>query len=99
MFAIFGVVWVMPKGVEELFACWSGRFGKCEAGAVWKIVPHCLMWCIWCERNARTFLGEETSVPALKFSFLQALFEWSMASNLVPFNSISELLDMCSFRT
>ena len=55
------------------------------------------MWCIWCERNAHTFSEEETSGPALKFSFLQALFEWSTASNLVPSNSISELLDIALF--
>ena len=65
----------MPKEVEELLCCWAGRFGKSDAGAIWKIIPHCLMWCIWCERNARTFSGEEKSTPALKFSFLQTLFK------------------------
>ena len=40
--ALFGVVWVMPKGVE-LLCCWAGRFGKFRAGAIWKIIPHCLM--------------------------------------------------------
>jgi hypothetical protein len=33
----------MPKGVEELLCCWAGRFGKFRAGAIGKIIPHCLM--------------------------------------------------------
>jgi hypothetical protein len=99
VFALFRVSWVMPQDVEDLLACWAGRFGKCEARKVWKTIPHCLMWHIWCERNARTFNGEETSVPALKFSFLQSLFEWSTASNLIYSNSMSDMLDICSFCT
>jgi hypothetical protein len=65
-----------------------------DSGVLWKAIPHCLMWC---ERNARTFTGEEKSVPALKFSFLPALFGWLKASNLVSFTSMIEMLDTCSF--
>ena len=97
--ALFGVAWVMPKGVEELLCCWAGRFGKSRAGAIWKIIPHCLMWCIWCERNARTFSGEEQTTPALKLSFLRTLFEWVAASNLADSSSLPEMLDICSFST
>jgi hypothetical protein len=44
VFTLFGVCWVMPKGAEDLLACWAGRFGKDEAASIWKIIPHCLMW-------------------------------------------------------
>jgi hypothetical protein len=27
VFSLFGVLWVMPKGVSDLLACWQGRFG------------------------------------------------------------------------
>jgi hypothetical protein len=57
VFTLFGVCWVMPKRVEDLLACWAGRFGKGEAASIWKIIPHCLMWNIWCERNAPHLLG------------------------------------------
>jgi hypothetical protein len=69
VFTLFGVSKVMPRGVEDLFACWSGTRGNLAAGAIWKAVPHCLMWCLWRERNSLTFSGEEQSVPMLKFSF------------------------------
>uniref|UniRef100_A0A2N9HYE7 Reverse transcriptase zinc-binding domain-containing protein n=1 Tax=Fagus sylvatica TaxID=28930 RepID=A0A2N9HYE7_FAGSY len=44
VFTLSGACWVMPKGVEDLLACWAGRFGKGEATSIWKIIPHCLMW-------------------------------------------------------
>ena len=43
IFALFGIAWVMPRGVVDLLSCWSDRFGKSEAGAIWKAIPHCLM--------------------------------------------------------
>ena len=92
---LFGTLWVMPRGVEDLFACWSGKVGKSESGAIWTAVPHCLMWCLWRERNSRTFSEEEHSVPALKFTFLQTLFEWLKASNLISAHSVAEMLDNC----
>jgi hypothetical protein len=66
-FHLFGVLWVMPKGVVDLLSGWNGPSVRSEAGKIWKILLHCIMWCLWCERNARSFKGEETSIPALKF--------------------------------
>ncbi len=86
----------MPRGVEDLFACWFGIRGNPNSGAIWKAAPHCLMWCSWRERNSRTFSGEEQSVPKLKFSFLQSLFEWLKASHLISAHSVAEMLDICS---
>jgi hypothetical protein len=54
IFSRFGVCWVMPGSVRELFASWwSGD--RSRSAVVWKMVPLCLMWCIWRERNARCF--------------------------------------------
>ena len=74
VFTLFGISWVMPRGVEDLFACWSGIRGNLNSGAIWKAAPHCLMWCSWRERNSRTFSGEEQLVPKLKFSFFAISF-------------------------
>jgi hypothetical protein len=67
---LFGTPWVMPRSVVDLFTCWKGSLGNSEAGKVWKMIPHCIMWCLWRERNDRTFNGVEKSIPALKFYFL-----------------------------
>ena len=97
IFSLFGVSWVMPWGVVDLISCWNGRVGRHEAGKIWKVIPHCIMWCLWCERNARTFNGEEASIPALKFILLQTLFEWLKAFSLITSVSIPEMLMLCSF--
>uniref|UniRef100_A0A2N9HQK9 Reverse transcriptase zinc-binding domain-containing protein n=1 Tax=Fagus sylvatica TaxID=28930 RepID=A0A2N9HQK9_FAGSY len=55
---MFGVSWVMPRDVVDLLSCWSGNVGKGDAGVIWRVIPHCLMWCLWGERNARTFVEE-----------------------------------------
>jgi hypothetical protein len=96
---LFGIPWVIPRGVVDLLLCWSGRWGKSEGGKIWKAIPHCLMWCLWCERNERTFNDKETSIPALKFHFLQSLFDWLKASQLITSISLTEMLDLCSAYT
>ena len=63
VFGLFGVCWVMPMSVVELLACWQGQFGRYRNGYVWIVVPHCLMWCIWKERNSRCFEDSDCSMP------------------------------------
>ena len=46
----FGVSWVLPKRVIDLLASWRNWLGKCSSN-VWNLVPHCMMWIIWRERN------------------------------------------------
>jgi hypothetical protein len=64
---------------------------------IWTVIPHCLMQCLWCERNARTFKGCEKVVPDIKLSFLQSLFECMTAFGSFSFTNMFEMLDCCSF--
>jgi hypothetical protein len=52
IFSRFGLSWVMPLRVVDLFACWWTG-GRSQSAVVWKMVPPCLMWCLWRERNDR----------------------------------------------
>jgi hypothetical protein len=48
IFSCFSLSWVMPLRVVDLFAYWwSG--GHYWSAVVWKIVPSCLLWCLWRE--------------------------------------------------
>ena len=69
VFCLFGIHWVMPQKVIELFESWQGRFGRHRNIELWRIVPHCLLWCIWRERNARSFEGCEHFMLEIKFFF------------------------------
>jgi hypothetical protein len=93
---LFGITWVMPRGVGDLLSCWHGPRNKSEAGKIWKMTPHCLLWCIWQERNARTFNGVEKSIPALKLHLLHTLLSWAKASHLDSSCSLSDMIDYCS---
>ena len=97
VFAMFGVCWVMPGGVRELFACWQGKMGKHPKHLIWRAVPHCLMWCIWRERNLRIFEDCEHHADELKLLFLRTLFEWMVSSRLFSFSTMLEFIDSCCF--
>ena len=97
IFKLFGVMWVMPEGVEDLLNNWNRRLGGPKSYTIQSKIPHCLMWHLWCERNAQTFEGQEKSVPGLKLILLRSLFEWMNASSLFSFDHMFEILDYCPF--
>ena len=74
VFSLFGVNWVMLKGIMELLASWKGNFNMGNNVGIWGI-SHCLMWGIWWEQNAQTFERCERSVDDLKLLFLKTLLE------------------------
>ncbi len=97
VFVLFGLHWVMPRRVIELFACWQGNFGRHQHINIWRAIPHCLMWCVWKERNARTFEGREQTVAELKLLFLRMLFDWTSATGLCRSSTLLDFLDSLCF--
>ena len=76
VFVMFGVQWVMPRRVVDLLACWQGKFGRLPNVVSSKVIPHCVMWCLWRKQNSRTFDGCERNVLDLKLQLFRTLFEW-----------------------
>ena len=74
VFSIFSVTWFTPEGVSKLLACWRRQEVNILAKEVWQIVPPCIMWIIWRERNGRCFEDQERSMEELKKLFIQTLF-------------------------
>ena len=66
----FWFIWSL-LGYANVCCCWQGQFGRHHNGDIWIVVPHCLMWCIWKERNSRCFEVNERSMPNLKLLFLE----------------------------
>jgi hypothetical protein len=46
---------------------------------VWKLVPSCLMWHIWRERNYRSFENRKRTVVQLKALFFNTLYQRTAA--------------------
>ena len=74
----------------------SGRT-QGQDGVIWNMIPHCLMWGVLGDRNARIFEGTESSTQDLKLAFLCTLLGWTMAFCVFTFNSLPALLNSCTF--
>ena len=63
VFSLFGMHWVMSRRIVDVLACWKGRLGRHKNRIIRDAIPHCVMWCLWRERNARRPLRDvnETS--------------------------------------
>ena len=72
LFSRFGLSWVMPNSMVDLFACWWTGCRSWSA-IVWKMIPLCLMWCLWREKNARYFEDLERTLEELKSFFFFTL--------------------------
>jgi hypothetical protein len=97
VFGLFGICWVMPCQVLHLWAGWQVQVGDTRNLVVWRMVPHCIMWCLWRERNAHHFEDCERSIVDLKLLFFQTLYEWVNSLGFFSINSITELIDHCCF--
>jgi hypothetical protein len=77
-FSRVGLVWAMPRGVVNLLRSWW--LGGCSRSTVvWKMVPLCIMWCLWSECNGRFVKDSERSLEDLLHFFLTTLFTWTEA--------------------
>ena len=92
-------IWVMPQSVVGLLACWQGRFDRHRNGHIWFIVPHCLMWCLWGERNSGCFENNERSTLDLKLFFFRTLLDWLVAMRNQSFYYFLDFVDSCNFCT
>jgi hypothetical protein len=97
VFGLFGMQWVMPSSVLDLFSCRMGSLGRNDYVLVWKMIPHFLIWCLWRERNARLFEDAQRHIHELKLLFFHTLFDWVMGSGISSIHYLLELIDLCKF--
>ena len=86
-------------GIDLLASCLLGKvtMENITIICIWSAISHCLIWCIWKEKNAKCFEGLENSISSVKFIFLKSLYEWLSASGQFSFSNLFGLLDLGYF--
>ena len=92
----FGVAWVLPNHIPALLFGWWNWFGK-HSSQVWNMVPHCLMWTLWWERNSRTFEDIDHPVGRLIETLFSSLFDWARVWGLTSSCSVGNFLESLDF--
>lgn len=64
-FKAFGIHGVLSRRVADLSFGWRNWFGKHSSG-IWNLVPLCVMWTLWREKNSLTLEDTERSIPQLE---------------------------------
>jgi hypothetical protein len=88
----------MPHRVVDLFACWW-KGGRSQSAVVWKMVPCCLIWCLWRERNDRQFEDKERTIEELISFLFYSLYSWTnafLAPLVISFNDFLVLFSSSS---
>ena len=86
----------MPQRVVDLLDCWSCNFRRHHDIVIWRFILHYLMWCIWWERNSRSFEGRERSILEFKSFFFFTLLEWCFVLPFFSYFSLPVLIDHCA---
>ena len=74
------------------------KFGQHRNMGIWRVVPHCLMWCLWREHGGRSFDDCERTIVLLKLLFFQTLFEWVFVRGSISCVSLHQFFDFFSLR-
>ncbi|WMV54007.1 hypothetical protein MTR67_047392 [Solanum verrucosum] len=90
LFFLSGINWTTPLTVKDAYESWSLWKVDKAIKKIWIMIPACIFWCIWLERNKRCFDGESTALGILKTRCTEKLFSWT---NLYPAVNAEQLQD------
>ena len=85
----------MPRTVVSLLCAWENYLGI-HSSSIWSMVPACLVWLSWRERNTRTFEDVEKSVDLLKSLVVGTLFGRSRIWGFTQCISVFDFLQSVS---
>jgi hypothetical protein len=87
---------VFPDNVANLLYGWYNCFGK-QNSLVWNLVPLCLLWIVWRERNSHIFEDKEHSNTKLTELFFGTLFYWARVWGFTSAVSLANFVVSLSF--
>ena len=95
VWALFGVNWVMPQSVMDLFIAWQGSFGRQCNVDLWRAVPNCVL-CVYGEKGTVDALRKRNSRSSRLNLSSTLLLDWSSVFNSFSCSNLLDLLDHCN---
>ena len=88
----FEIIEAMPKSWHDLLCIqWSFRENKKKAKVLWRSVCMAMAWCLWQERNVRTFEDKSSESHEVWSKTVSMAPLWASMSNLFGPLSISDI--------
>jgi len=88
-----GILWAMPGRILDVLACWNKEGCLSSYKERWRIVPACIWWTIWEERNQRCFEDKSRNIQKTKMKCLALFYFWCKGKFLEDHESIFDVLD------
>ncbi|WMV21280.1 hypothetical protein MTR67_014665 [Solanum verrucosum] len=73
---MLGMNWVMPRRVTQTLRIWSSDASIIWRKERWKIIPACIWWFVWKERNLRCFQNKSNSIRKITMNCLVLFLFW-----------------------
>ncbi|XP_059277663.1 uncharacterized protein LOC132031768 [Lycium ferocissimum] len=86
--------WVKPGSIEGVLKCWNRDGNVTRKEERWKIVPSCIWWTVWKERNQRCFENKQNNLQKLKMNCLALFYFWCKQEILDQTEDIFDVLDL-----
>lgn len=68
--------WSGSEHPANLLSCWIRRGGSKSQKKWWKVIPACIWWTVWRERNGRCFKDKFNSIQKVKWNCIISLLFW-----------------------
>jgi len=86
-----GNSWTMPEHTADLLSCWIRRGGSKSQKKWWRIIPACIWWSVWKERNGRCYENKSNSIQKVKENCIAYLYFWCKQECI---EEVEQLVDM-----
>ncbi|KAG5569606.1 hypothetical protein H5410_059372 [Solanum commersonii] len=71
-----GLNWVMPRKIDQTLKIWSSYANLSDHKDRWKIIPACIWWAAWIERNLRCHQNKSNNIQKMKMKCLVLFHFW-----------------------
>lgn len=86
-------LWTMPEHTSDLLSCWIRRGGSKSQKKWWNIIPPCIWWTIWRERNNRCSENIANSVQKLKWNCIKTFYFWCKEDGIEEAGQLLDFID------